>query len=539
MALTKKERKLLHQKAQQPTYGIGKPSDSDGFNGDIAYRKVEGAGTVQYLKENNSWTAISSSGVMPPLRVITGGGRSSSSSAGTGVTSHGDLTSLTDDDHTQYLLVDGTRAMTGDLSLGGGDGALTFTVAGENSIKIPDNQASALIIEEANAAYLTFTTTNSGEKMQFHKALDIDAVSDFGSNAMTNVNIDSGAIDGTTIGANSATSGAFTTITASTSIDITGSDGLILENDETITNSTNGTVLINGIVSAGAGSGAGIFQSNGDYDVTLQTGNSTTGVITITDGANGNIAITPNGSGEVDISKVDIDSGAIDGTVIGANSQAAGDFTAIGAVSAGTIVGTTIDATTDFTIGTTVITDDSIVMTPSTDDTVTIAASPNGRLSITTVDDDGANGNMTLTADGTMELDGTTITLDSSGDIVLDAAGKDISLTDGAGTAEFIFNLEDAPELDVDGAFTIDGSSDITIDAGGSFIAKASTREVIKAHSDGYVNINIYNQSNFNNYKINNKASKYHLTSGQADFQENHSIISYFEESTTHETYPS
>ena len=35
---------------------------------------------------------------------------------------------------------------------------------------------------------------------------------------------------------------------------------------------------------------------------------------------NGNIALTPNGTGEVDISKVDIDAGAIDGVTIGTNS---------------------------------------------------------------------------------------------------------------------------------------------------------------------------------------------------------------------------
>ena len=83
--------------------------------------------------------------------------------------------------------------------------------------------------------------------------------------------------------------------------DLSGSTGLILENDETITNSTDGTVLINGTVAGGTGSGAGVFTSNGDQDVTLQTGNSTTGSITITDGANGNIAITPNGSGAVQL----------------------------------------------------------------------------------------------------------------------------------------------------------------------------------------------------------------------------------------------
>jgi len=40
------------------------------------------------------------------------------SGGGGGVTDHGALTGLSDDDHTQYLLVDGTRAMTGDLNMG-------------------------------------------------------------------------------------------------------------------------------------------------------------------------------------------------------------------------------------------------------------------------------------------------------------------------------------------------------------------------------------------------------------------------------------
>ena len=39
-------------------------------------------------------------------------------SAGGGVTDHGALTGLADDDHTQYLLVNGNRAMTGNLSMG-------------------------------------------------------------------------------------------------------------------------------------------------------------------------------------------------------------------------------------------------------------------------------------------------------------------------------------------------------------------------------------------------------------------------------------
>ena len=45
------------------------------------------------------------------------------------------------------LDINGTADISGDLTLSAGaDGALQFTNAGENSIKIPDNQASALII---------------------------------------------------------------------------------------------------------------------------------------------------------------------------------------------------------------------------------------------------------------------------------------------------------------------------------------------------------------------------------------------------------
>jgi trimeric autotransporter adhesin len=47
----------------------------------------------------------------------------------------------------------------------------------------------------------------------------------------------------------------------------------------------------------------------------------------ISTNTNGNIALTPNGVGEVDISKVDIDGGTIDGTTIGGSSAAAGTFT--------------------------------------------------------------------------------------------------------------------------------------------------------------------------------------------------------------------
>lgn len=54
--------------------------------------------------------------------------------------------------------------------------------------------------------------------------------------------------------------------------------------------------------------------------------------------ANIDISITPKGTGEVNLPKVDIDAGAIDGTAIGANSASTGAFTTLSASS--TVSGT-------------------------------------------------------------------------------------------------------------------------------------------------------------------------------------------------------
>ena len=60
--------------------------------------------------------------------------------------------------------------VTGDLTLSNGDGALRFTHATQNSIKIPDNKATALVIEEADNAYITFDSTDDSELITLSKA---------------------------------------------------------------------------------------------------------------------------------------------------------------------------------------------------------------------------------------------------------------------------------------------------------------------------------------------------------------------------------
>lgn len=86
---------------------------------------------------------------------------------------------------------------------------------------------------------------------------------------------------------------------------IVSSKGVIYNN--------SGEILANTII-AGNGSSTGILKSNGTNDVRLETGNSTTGSITIVNGVNGNIVMTPNGSGKISTSSEIATSGLVNST---------------------------------------------------------------------------------------------------------------------------------------------------------------------------------------------------------------------------------
>jgi hypothetical protein len=70
--------------------------------------------------------------------------------------------------------------------------------------------------------------------------------------------------------------------------------------------------------------GAGLITGVGEAHIDNIEINGNAIISTDTDG---NIDLTPNGSGEVNISKVDIDSGTIDGATIGGSTAGAGTFT--------------------------------------------------------------------------------------------------------------------------------------------------------------------------------------------------------------------
>ena len=159
MSLTREERKLLHQKSKQPTFGNGKPDSNEGNEGDIAYRQIQDSGLVQYVKQNGSWVAVGSQGDMPETRDVT----RTPSGGGSGVDSHS---------HGEFIKKDGSVAYTGSQSFGTNnitnvgtldvDGATTldrvtidttdgaFAVSGANAINLTTTGANKIVLTSAN-----------------------------------------------------------------------------------------------------------------------------------------------------------------------------------------------------------------------------------------------------------------------------------------------------------------------------------------------------------------------------------------------------
>ena len=95
-----------------------------------------------------------------------------------------------------------------------------------------------------------------------------------GSVKMTKADIDGGTIDGATVGASSATTGVFTTLTANTSITV---DGITLSDNEISTNASNANLELSGNGSGGVSiSGFTFPTSDGSSGQFLKTdGNGT------------------------------------------------------------------------------------------------------------------------------------------------------------------------------------------------------------------------------------------------------------------------
>jgi hypothetical protein len=170
------------------------------------------------------------------------------------------------------LDVSGAVDIAGDLTLSaGGDGALRFTAA--SSVKVLDNNAAALVFEEADNAYMTFVTTDGSEAVKFDKALDINAATQIDATVTVGVN-DTG-YDVKFFG---ATAGAYMLWDES-------ADDLILGGAAGL--SVNSTALVTGVLTANGGA---VFNEGGvDADFRVESDTNTHALFV--QGSSGNVGI--------------------------------------------------------------------------------------------------------------------------------------------------------------------------------------------------------------------------------------------------------
>jgi hypothetical protein len=213
---------------------------------------------------------------------------------------------------TGLTYVSGNLSASGDVSLGLSTSDTVY-VNGVIGTALMPNSDDSYDLGHASYQWQDLYIDGKAYIDQLGEALDCD------SQAMTNVNVDSGAIDGTTIGASSQSSGKFTTISGSSTLDVAGIARFGASNQLTV-------------------SAVGLLSGS----ATATLANATLDQITV--------------------GSADINGGAIDGTTIGASSAAAGTFAALVGTTVSGTVGSLTSLKVHSTIGTT---DDTDLLTLS------------------------------------------------------------------------------------------------------------------------------------------------------------------------------
>ena len=262
--------------------------------------------------------------------------------------------------------------------------------------------------------------------------------------AGTNGTLDIVTTDGGGTAANIQITADGTAELAGTTVTLDSSGGITLDADGgTITFADAGSSL--GTITSDGYTGNVVGDVTGDVTGTADVATvATTVTITDNESTDEDNAIIFTAGGDVDGGNIGLES---DGTLT--YNPSTGKVTATGFVgtltgnvtgnTSGTAATVTTAAQTNITsLGTlTALTVDDvavngkvITMTGSSGDTAVFTAGTNGTLSIVTTDTAAAAANIQITADGTAELAGTTVTLDSSGGITLDADGGTITFAD-------------------------------------------------------------------------------------------------------------
>lgn len=212
--------------------------------------------------------------------------------------------------------------------------------------------------------------------------------------------------------------------------------------------------------------------------------------ITSTD-TNGNIDLTPNGTGEVNITKVDIDSGTIDGTAIGASSASTGAFTTLSASSTVTLSGGTANGVA-YLNGSKVLTSGSALTFDG------------NSLSITT-----ASGNAVSTLTGASTLGAFTNYKNATADHYIGANNNAASLFGGVGGAN---SLALATYGNLPIGFGINASEQMRLTSTGLGIGTSSPAAKLDVQSSGSLMLNLNSTANTPYMQFNHSgAAKFYI----------------------------
>ena len=309
----------------------------------------------------------------------------------------------------------------------------TFAVDGTT---ISLDATTSLNIDNSNTSNgVTIATATSGVPISIGHATSETTVND-------NLTV-TGTLTGTLATAAQGSVTSLGTLTALTVDDIALNGKVVTmtgsaSDTAVFTAGTNGTLSI---VTTDAAAAAANIQITADGTVDIDSA----GVLTLDSGAAINIE-PASGSAILLDGTISVDAGVVTGATSITSTAFVGDITGdvTGNTSGSAATVTTAAQTNITSLGTlTALTVDDVAingkvvtMTGSTDDTAVLTVATNGALSLVTTDTAAAAANIQITADGTAELAGTTVTLDSAADIELEATDdinipSDVGLTFG------------------------------------------------------------------------------------------------------------
>jgi len=286
------------------------------------------------------------------------------------------------------------------------------------NIAVDDNSATALTIKQGSDAYLIVDTANSSESVSLGTGISGTVVTIGHTTSETTV------ADNLTVTGDATVSGNLLVVGDSSEVK---ADNLVVDNPTIAMGLTNGSAP-----SADSGFDLGLKPhwhtgsgaKTAFLGVDVSTSASAPKLTYIPDASFSSDVVS--GTAGTIVADVEGDvTGDLTGDVTGNTSGTAATVTTAAQTnitSLGTLTALTVD---DVAVNGKVIT-----MTGSSSDTAVFTAGTNGTLSIVTTDAAAAAANIQITADGTAELAGTTVTLDSAGGVTIDADSGTITFSD-------------------------------------------------------------------------------------------------------------